>query len=144
MEFELRDTLEGVTSDVLEGSFFEGWPSHPDAETHLRILQNSYAVSLAFEAETGRVVGFANAISDGVLSAYIPLLEVLPEFRGHGLGSRIIEHLVAQLDSLYMIDLVCDAELERFYAPLGFTMIAGMARRNYSNQRGAGQSSGSK
>ncbi len=28
------------------------------------------------------VVGFVNALSDGRLSAYIPLLEVLPDYRG--------------------------------------------------------------
>ena len=34
--------------------------------------------------DAGRVVGFVTAISDGVLSAYIPLLEVLPEYQGAG------------------------------------------------------------
>ena len=71
------------------------------------------------------------------MSAYIPLLEVLPNWQGRGIGTRLIEVLCEQLGDLYMVDLVCDAELEAFYAPLGFQVLTGMARRNYENQNGA-------
>ena len=118
-------------------NFFVGWPTHPDPATHLRILENAYALTLAVDTETGRVIGFANAISDGVLSAYIPLLEVLPEWQGQGIGRRLIELLCEQLDHLYMVDIVCDSELEAFYLPLGFQALKGMARRHYKNQAGA-------
>jgi GNAT superfamily N-acetyltransferase len=127
--------LDAITDDDING-FFVGWPSHPDPATHLRMLENAYAVALAVDADTGRVVGFANAISDGVLSAYIPLLEVLPEWQGQGIGTRLIELICKQLDDLYMVDLVCDAELEAFYEPLGFRALTGMAKRNYENQSG--------
>jgi ribosomal protein S18 acetylase RimI-like enzyme len=128
-------TLQSTSPDQLQG-FFVGWPSHPDPETHLRLLQGSHAVSLAFDTDADRVVGFANAISDGVLSAYIPLLEVLPDWQGQGIGRRLIQDLCEQLDHLYMIDAVCDAQLEAFYRPLGFTALTGMAKRNYDNQAG--------
>lgn len=133
---EYQTTLDTIAPDDLDG-FFVGWPSHPDAETHLRILRNSYAVALAVDTDTGCVVGFANAISDGVLSAYIPLLEVLPDWQGRGIGTRLIELLQEQLDDLYMVDLCCDAELEAFYRPLGFRTATGMLLRNYDNQTGA-------
>src|SRR5690554_546639 len=110
--------LDAITPAQLQ-EFFVGWPTHPDPATHLRILQNAYAVALAVDTETGRVIGFANAISDGVLSAYIPLLEVLPEWQGQGIGRRLIELLCDELDELYMVDIVCDPELEAFYKPLG-------------------------
>ncbi|QDG50584.1 GNAT family N-acetyltransferase [Persicimonas caeni] len=132
---DYRTDLDGVSADDLDG-FFVGWPTHPDCATHLRMLENAYAVAVAVDADTGRVVGFANAISDGVLSAYIPLLEVLPEWQGQGIGTRLIEVLCEQLDDLYMVDLVCDAELEAFYEPLGFRALTGMAKRNYASQTG--------
>lgn len=133
---EYRTDLEDISPDHLEG-FFVGWPSHPDEATHLRLLDNSYAIALAVDTDSGDVVGFANAISDGVLSAYIPLLEVLPDWQGRGIGSRLIEVLVDQLDDLYMIDLCCDPELEAFYNPLGFQRAVGMLKRNYDRQTGA-------
>ena len=131
-----RTHLDAIGADDLTG-FFVGWPSPPDPATHLRILERAYAVALAVDADSGQVVGFANAISDGVLSAYIPLLEVLPDWQGRGIGTRLIEVLLGELDDLYMVDLVCDAELAPFYEPLGFVVLTGMARRNYDRQSGA-------
>lgn len=133
---EYRTELDSFTADDLEG-FFVGWPSHPEPATHLRILDNAYAVALAVDTDSDRIVGFANAISDGVLSAYIPLLEVLPDWQGRGIGTHLIEVLCEQLGDLYMIDLVCDSDLEAFYTPLGFRALTGMAKRNYDNQTGA-------
>lgn len=123
-----------LKADQLIG-FFVGWPKPPSNTKLLQILNAAHVVSLAWSDD--RIIGFVYAISDGVLSAYIPLLEVLPEHQGHGLGSRLVEDILAQLNGLYMIDLVCDPELEKFYRPHGFTMLAGMARRNYANQSGA-------
>ena len=41
---------------------------------------------IAIDENTNQVVGFVTAISDGVLSAYIPFLEVLPEYKSIGIG----------------------------------------------------------
>jgi GNAT superfamily N-acetyltransferase len=127
--------LEGVQPQHLEG-FFVGWPKGPSPQTHLDILQNATAVAIAWNEAADRVVGFANAISDGVLSAYIPLLEVLPDWQGQGLGKALIESLLGDLDDLYMIDIVCDESLTPFYEDLGFVALTGMARRNYIAQAG--------
>jgi len=54
-----------------------------------------------------------------VLSAYIPLLEVLPEWQGRGIGTELMRRLLDRLRGLYMVDLCCDAELEPFYRRLG-------------------------
>lgn len=135
-QLRITQTLDDVRAEDLDG-FFVGWPEHPDESTHLAVLEGSEAVSLAVESESRRIVGFANAISDGVLSAYIPLLEVRPEWQGIGIGHRLIEEICQQLDHLYMIDLVCDADLESFYEPMGFQALSGMAKRNYKNQSGA-------
>ena len=78
-------SLEGITPEQLEGFFF-GWPNPPSPRTHPRILKGSSHVVLGLDGE--RVVGFVNAISDGVLSAYIPLLEVRPPYQGRGVGSE--------------------------------------------------------
>jgi len=117
---EYTDSLDGVEPRHLEG-FFVGWPSPPPPEHHLELLRGSAAVVLARDEDA--VVGFVTAISDGVLSASIPLLEVLPEYQGEGIGSELVRRLLAALDGLYMIDLSCDAELEPFYARLGFRRL---------------------
>jgi ribosomal protein S18 acetylase RimI-like enzyme len=128
-------SIEAITPSQLEG-FFEGWPNPPSARTHLRILQGSYRVVLAVDTDTGQVVGFVNAISDGVLAAYIPLLEVRPEYRGRGIGSELVRHLQALLAGLYMVDLVCDPKLEAYYTRLGFTPARAMVQRDFKVQNG--------
>ena len=118
------------------GGFFAGWPDPPSTETHLRMLQGSAEAVLAIDNETGQVIGFINAVSDGVLSAYIPLLEVLPSWQGRGIGTRLVELMMERLRGYYMIDLLCDAGLQPYYARLGMRPMSAMAVRNYDAQSG--------
>ena len=132
---DYTDSLDGITPATLAG-FFDGWPNPPSPETHLRILAGSGAVVLAREIERGAVVGFITAITDGVLSAYIPLLEVLPEYRGRGIGGELVRRMLAKLDGLYMIDLLCDADLQPWYTLHGMRPATGMMVRAYERQGG--------
>ena len=118
---EYVSTADGIQRDQLTGGFFSGWPVKPSPERHLELLRRSYAVELALHE--GKVVGFATATSDGVLSAYIPLLEVLAQYQSQGIGSELIRRLLLRLEGLYMIDLSCDEALEPFYERLGFQVL---------------------
>lgn len=117
---EFRDTADGLTADALSG-FFVGWPEPPSPERHLELLRASTHVVVALEGE--RVVGFATAVSDGVLSAYVPLLEVLPGHQARGIGTELIRRLLARLEGLYMVDLACDEDLVAFYERLGLHRV---------------------
>ena len=128
---------DDLTAHDLQG-FFEGWPNPPSAETLLRLLRAAHSVELARDESSGRVIGFVYAVSDGILAAYIPLLEVLPKHRGAGLASELVRRLMAALDSIYMLDLVCDEDVVPFYERLGLTRLAGMARRHPSALEGLG------
>ena len=128
------DTLKNVSADDLRGGFFEGWPDPPSPETHLRLLDNSDHVVLALDGSN--VVGFVTAISDGVLCAHVPLLEVLPDCRGWGIGRQLMRRMLAKFDDLYMVDLICDPDAKPFYTPLGMSPATGMTVRRYENQSG--------
>ena len=131
------DDVGGITADQLEG-FFEGWPAAPSRETHLRLLEGSDEIVLAIDDASGAVVGFVTAITDGVLSAYIPLLEVLPAYRGRGIARELVTRLREALRGYYMIDLVCDEALTAFYESLGFRRMSAMVIRDYDAQAGRG------
>jgi ribosomal protein S18 acetylase RimI-like enzyme len=132
---EYIDDTAGVSAADLSG-FFAGWQRSPTPETHLRILCGSSHVVLAREAHAGRVIGFITAISDGVLSAYIPLLEVLPEYRQQGVGTELLKRMLTRLSRLYMVDLVCDPDRQAFYEAVGFETATAMIRRDYAQQGG--------
>ena len=127
--------IEDITSDQLNG-FFVGWPNPPSTEVHLKLLEKSSHVVLAVDDESGQVVGFITAIGDGVLSAYIPFLEVLPPFQGQGIGQQLVKKMLELLSDMYMIDLMCDEELKGYYEKLGMHRSHGMSLRNYAKQSG--------
>ncbi len=108
-----------------------GWGNPPSPETHLRILQGSYRFVLAIDDETGNVVSFISAISDGVLAAFIPNLEVLPAYKGNGIDSELVRRMLDSLKHLYSIDLICDEDVQPFYERLGMWRYSGMVYRNY-------------
>lgn len=120
--------LAGVGAEDLEG-FFEGWPSPPTTDQHLAILHGSFRAVIARDEDPGTVVGFVNAISDGVLSAFVPLLEVRPSYRGRGIGTGLFRRLLGELDGLYSIDVVCDEELRPFYERFELQPLRAMSLR---------------
>ena len=134
-------SLEGIRAEMLSG-FFEGWVRKPSAETHLRMLRGSSHVVLAMvvgERGERRVVGFINAISDGFFAAQIPFLEVVPEYRGRGIGTELVGRMLTMLEGFYGVALSCDAELVPFYERRGFRAGVGMGRLNHERQAtGAG------
>ena len=125
------NTPRGIRAEQLIG-FFVGWPAPPTPERHLELLRGSDAVVIAIDES--HVVGYVTAVSDGVLSAFIPFLEVLPTHQHQGIATELVERLLQQLDHLYMVDLCCDAGLEPFYARLGFrTLDRAMGLRRREN-----------
>jgi ribosomal protein S18 acetylase RimI-like enzyme len=124
--------LTGITADQLCGGFFIGWPNPPAPVDHLRILHGSYAVELALAND--QVIGYLTAISDGVSTAYLPQLEVLPVYQGRGIGSELVRRMLARLRHIYAIDLLCDPDVQPFYERLGMRRAGGMLLRNYDQQ----------
>ena len=57
-------------------------------------LAGAWRVVGAYQAGTGRQVGFARAISDGVRFAYLGDVFVLSEARGHGLGKELVATMI--------------------------------------------------
>ncbi len=126
-DIEILDTLN------VDG-FFVGWPNPPSQETFIKILKGSFKAVLAHEDD--KLIGFINCISDGVLAAYIPLLEVIPYYQGQGIGENLVKKMLSELNDFYMIDLLCDESLIPYYEKLGLSKTTGVFIRNYNNQSG--------
>ena len=78
-----------------------------------------YAVS-AHEGE--RLVGTGRIIGDGVLHALVVDVIVDPDYRHRGIGSAIVERLVAECRRHRIVDvqLFCEFGVSPFYERLGF------------------------
>ena len=125
-----QDNLDGISADMLCG-FFAGWKSFPSEEKHLEILKNSRHVILAIDEDSHKVVGRVNCLSDGIQNAFIPLLEVLPDCQGKGIGTQLMTRMLGKIRQLPAVDLICDADVQPFYARFEMLKIQGMALRNY-------------
>jgi len=108
------DDLTSVREDMLRG-FFVGWPRQPSTQQHLAVLRGSYRSVVAINHADNRAVGFVNMLSDGVLTAFIPWLEVLPEYQGQGIGEELMRRILEGTERFYSVDLVCDEALVTYY-----------------------------
>jgi len=125
-EITYKTNLEGITADMLEG-FCAGWSNPLTSAKLYQVLCNSYKIALA--EDKGKVIGFVHAISDNVKFAFIPMLEVLPEYQNIGIGKKLMENLLEQLKDIDNIDLICDKELQPYYEKLGMIKYTGMVIR---------------
>ena len=131
MSITYQETTDGIGPSDLQG-FFVGWPNRPSPEAHLEILQGSDFRIVAI-SDDHRLVGFITAITDRVSCCYIPYLEVLPELQGKGIGTEMMRRMMAKVETLYAIDLICDEGVQGFYERLGFSERRGMTMRNYES-----------
>lgn len=129
-----QNTLENINPEMLKGGFFVNWPNCPSPEKHYEILKNSEYIVLAVENDN--VVGFINALSDGVLMSYIPLFEVLPQYHIQGIGIELMNRMLALLKEYYMVQLCCDERWKEGYKKFGMLEVCGMVRRNFNAQKG--------
>lgn len=129
-----QTTLENIRPEMLNGGFFVHWPGHPSPEKHYEILKNSDYVVLAID--DNKVIGFINALSDGILMSYIPLFEVLPQYHIQGIGKELMNRMLDLLNDYYMVQLCCDKPLKEAYKNFGMIEVCGMVKRNFKAQKG--------
>ena len=86
------------------------------------LLQKALAVShsLVTAWDASKLVGLGNAISDGFLVVYYPHLLVLPDYQGRGIGTHLMQMLMARYNGFHQHMLVADGRAIEFYRKCGF------------------------
>ena len=118
-----------ILSENQLSGFFVGWKNPLTPKQHLDLLYGSTHFVAALDDETNQVVGFVTALSDGVNSSFIPLLEVLPGYQGSGIGTKLMEEILLILKDISNVDLTCDVELQPFYERFNMLKSNGMVLR---------------
>lgn len=96
MEYELDDDPDRIQRDVVWAwlsveAYWGRWRTRADIEKQ---ISGAWRVVGAYRADTGELVGFARAASDGVGFAYLADVFVVDEHRGHGLGKRLMHTMI--------------------------------------------------
>lgn len=95
-------------------------------EDGVRLLQNPLAeLYIAHEGET--VIGFALLLMYGALRGYIQSIGILPQWRGRGMGSRLLQAVEARVFSETPNVFLCvssfNHDAQRWYQRMGYQVV---------------------
>ena len=127
------DTLEfsfdrSVAAEDLQRLMLQSDWGHKRSVDGLRTMLSQSTIRLgAWDGE--RLVGFARAISDGVYRSVIEDVIVDEEYRGKGIGSKIMGILIGRLSDVEHIYLFTGKDSERYYRRFGFSLIPYLSMR---------------
>jgi GNAT superfamily N-acetyltransferase len=95
----------------------EGWWPDRTAEQMRAVLDAGPAVAAWHE---DRVLGFARAVTDGTLRAYLEDILVHPDVRRAGVGRALVAAILDQLRPIPDVTLFCTPDLAAYYESAGF------------------------
>ncbi|MBW2058328.1 MAG: GNAT family N-acetyltransferase [Deltaproteobacteria bacterium] len=118
MQIEVAFNEHIEEEEVLEIYKANKWSSAEKPQLLLSALRGSH--SLVTARISGRLVGIANAISDGYLVVYYPHMLVHPEYQRKGIGRKMMEALKKKYSGFHQQILIADVDAIEFYEALGF------------------------
>lgn len=89
-------------------------------------LITSYFHIAVYDEE--KLIGYIDSVSNGVTDAYIQDLMVHPDYQAKGIGTELMNRMIAELKErhIYMISVVYEEKLKTFYNRFGFfNMLCG-------------------
>jgi len=95
-----------------------GWNRMEDC--YKNPLMTSYFHIACYDGD--KLIGYVDTLSNGVTDAYIQDLMVNPEYQGRGIGTELMNLMIARLkeNKIYMISVVYEEKLLPFYKRFGF------------------------
>lgn len=101
-----------------------GW-NRMESEYKNPLMTSYYHIAVYAENE---LIGYVDCVSNGVTDAYIQDLMVHPNYQGKGIGTDLMNKMIAYLKEkrIYMISVVFEERLKPFYDRFGFhNMLCG-------------------
>ncbi|GIG62828.1 N-acetyltransferase [Longispora fulva] len=96
------------------------WGRWRTREVFDRQLDRAWRLVGVYERESGRMVGFARATSDGEALAYLGDVYVEPEHRGAGLGRALVTKMLEEGPGADFRWMLHTSDMHPLYAKLGF------------------------
>jgi len=98
------------------------WKDSYDPSGIKPLIEGSFAFAVAVESSSGKAIGMGRIISDGASDAYIQDLVIMPEYRGQGIGKKLVSALLKRCLSkgLLWVGLIAEPDQDEFYSSLGF------------------------
>jgi GNAT superfamily N-acetyltransferase len=95
------------------------WAEGRPYEVVERLIREAQRVVGVYDGD--RQVGFARAFTDGVTLVYLADVYVLPEYRGRGLGLRLVREMVENGPYAELRWILHTRDMHRLYRKVAFT-----------------------
>jgi GNAT superfamily N-acetyltransferase len=112
-----RIDVDVVWSFLSTQAYWGRWRSRDDVQ---RQLSSAWRVIGAYQRDTGRMIGFARAVSDGVSLAYLADLFVVDDLRGRGIGQGLVREMIDNGPGAEFRWMLHTADAHGLYARFGF------------------------
>jgi GNAT superfamily N-acetyltransferase len=91
---ELDDSKDRIDQGAVHGFLSEEsyWAAGRARETQDRLVREASRVVGLYDGD--RQIGFCRAFTDGLATAYLADVYVLPEYRGRGLGEELVREMI--------------------------------------------------
>jgi len=122
MNYKIQENIL-LAKDLIALREIVGWGNSPVHQIEVGLKNSWYVMSVVHE---GSVIGIGRIVGDGVTICYIQDIIVLPEYQGNGIGTAIMEHLIAHIkknsfeNTRIAIGLFAAKGKEEFYNKFGF------------------------
>ena len=119
MNIHYTFSIEKITKDNLTTLFLSvEWDSANYPDKLYEAILNSHSVVTAWDGN--KLVGLANALSDGVMTAYFHYVVTDPTYQGQGIGKAMMNRMLFQYQDYYTKVLISYPKAISFYKRLGF------------------------
>lgn len=115
---EYKETTELPREAVLDLYRANHWSSANKPDQLHQALLHSHSLVSAWEG--GRLVGLANAISDGYLVVYYPHVVVHPAYQRKGIGREMMARLMRRYAGFHQHSVLADKDAVTFFERCGF------------------------
>ena len=121
-DFQFDDDPARIDADIVWSfmstqAYWARWRTRADVESQ---IASAWRVVGAYDRDTGRMVGFARAISDGVALAYLADLFVVDGLRGKGLGKGLVRAMIDDGPGTGFRWMLHTADAHGLYEQFGF------------------------
>ena len=118
MKFIYRDIKDFSEKDLQDLFLSVAWSSGNYPEQLVIAMKNSGSVFTAWD--DSKLVGLANVLDDGIMTAYVHYFLINPAYQGKGIGKELIRLITEKYkDYLRIVLIAYDKEIG-FYEQCGF------------------------
>lgn len=124
---KIIETLAPHHVPQLHQLYLQQWWSNTRTLNEVEAVLTGSSITLGMVDEDNALIGFTRVLTDGIFKALIFDVIVNQEYRGHKIGSQLVQYVKAhpKLSRVKHLELYCLPELQSYYQQFGFVADVG-------------------